>query len=228
MRGVLSEALWTTLQRLELIFGEDSKVREVWIAGLRHEVDPASKFPLKGVYALAAPDTAGVFTTLPESVTIDADEKRLSFALPKPAEQPATKDAEGKEPGGERGRRGPAEAPSARGEGANFDDARAGFTVAGKPLGIDGTLRGTVRYVSAEATFTPYYSLTQRDRSRLSYLAEVVLDDRSARALRRRRCRAAVRADQHPALRMPRGIAAARGTREPGAGRFLAHAGKGR
>ena len=143
------------------IFGEDSKVREVWIAGLRHEVDPASKFPLKGVYALAAPDTAGVFTTLPESITIDADEKRLSFGLPKPAkaedgkeakdapeakpaEQPATKDAEGKEPRGERGRRGPAEAPSARGEGANFDDARAGFTIAGKPLGIEGTLRGSM------------------------------------------------------------------------------------
>ena len=36
---------------------------------------------------------------------------------------------------------------------------------------------GTVRYVSAEASFTPYYALTQKDRSRLSYLAEVTLDD---------------------------------------------------
>ena len=39
-----------------------------------------------------------------------------------------------------------------------------------------------MRYVSAEASFTPYYALTQKDRSRLSYLAEVTLDD--ARAAR--------------------------------------------
>jgi HlyD family secretion protein len=45
---------------------------------------------------------------------------------------------------------------------------------------VDGRaerLRGTVRYVSAEAAFTPYYSLTQKDRSRLAYLAEITLDD---------------------------------------------------
>lgn len=49
--------------------------------------------------------------------------------------------------------------------------------------GVEGALRGTVRYVSAEATFTPYYSLTQRDRSRLSYLAEIELDDPRAVSL---------------------------------------------
>jgi len=43
--------------------------------------------------------------------------------------------------------------------------------------GVDGSLRGVVRYVSAEAAYTPYYALTQQDRSRLSFLAEVVLDD---------------------------------------------------
>jgi len=45
---------------------------------------------------------------------------------------------------------------------------------------VDGRaerLHGTVRYVSAEAAFTPYYSLTQKDRSRLAYLAEITLDD---------------------------------------------------
>lgn len=45
---------------------------------------------------------------------------------------------------------------------------------------VDGEahrFNGTVRYVSAEASFTPYFSLTQKDRSRLSYLAEVTLDD---------------------------------------------------
>ena len=39
--------------------------------------------------------------------------------------------------------------------------------------GVDAPLPGTVRYVASEASFTPYYALTQRDRSRLSYLAEV-------------------------------------------------------
>ena len=43
--------------------------------------------------------------------------------------------------------------------------------------GVDGSLRGTVRYVSAEAAYTPYYALTQKDRSRLSYLAEITVDD---------------------------------------------------
>jgi HlyD family secretion protein len=40
-----------------------------------------------------------------------------------------------------------------------------------------------VRYISAEAAFTPYYSLTQKDRSRLAYLAEITLDDANAAAL---------------------------------------------
>ena len=46
-----------------------------------------------------------------------------------------------------------------------------------------GALKGTVRYVSAEAAFTPYYALTQKDRSRLAYLAEITLDDPAAQAL---------------------------------------------
>ena len=39
--------------------------------------------------------------------------------------------------------------------------------------GHDQTLKGTVRWVSADASFTPYFALTEHDRSRLSYLAEV-------------------------------------------------------
>ena len=35
--------------------------------------------------------------------------------------------------------------------------------------GIGNTLAGRVRYVAKDATFTPYYSLTQRDRSRLAF-----------------------------------------------------------
>lgn len=43
--------------------------------------------------------------------------------------------------------------------------------------GTQGIFGGRVRYVSADPVFTPYYSLTQRDRSRLAYLAEVTLND---------------------------------------------------
>jgi HlyD family secretion protein len=46
--------------------------------------------------------------------------------------------------------------------------------------GVPGTLTGTVRYVSAEASFTPYYALTQKDRTRLSYLAEITLEESRA------------------------------------------------
>jgi HlyD family secretion protein len=46
--------------------------------------------------------------------------------------------------------------------------------------GRDGDLSGVVRFVSAEAAFTPYYALTQEDRSRLSYLAEIDLEEGAA------------------------------------------------
>jgi HlyD family secretion protein len=41
--------------------------------------------------------------------------------------------------------------------------------------GVADELRGTVRWVSADASFTPYFALTEHDRSRLSYLAELDL-----------------------------------------------------
>ncbi len=64
---------------------------------------------------------------------------------------------------------------------------RAGIA-AGTPatVRIDGSDRGWTgefRYVAAEAAFTPYYALNERDRSRLSYLAEVVLTQDDARDL---------------------------------------------
>ena len=43
--------------------------------------------------------------------------------------------------------------------------------------GMPSPFAGHVRTISNEAAFTPYYSLTERDRSRLSYLAEVTLDN---------------------------------------------------
>jgi len=45
------------------------------------------------------------------------------------------------------------------------------------------TWAGQVRYVASDAAFTPYYALNERDRSRLSYLAEVVLTQDEARDL---------------------------------------------
>jgi len=42
--------------------------------------------------------------------------------------------------------------------------------------GNDRSYNGTVRFVSSDAAFTPYYALNDRDRSRLAYLAKVYLD----------------------------------------------------
>jgi HlyD family secretion protein len=39
--------------------------------------------------------------------------------------------------------------------------------------GVDKTFTGRVRWVSSDAAFTPYFALTEHDRSRLSYLAEI-------------------------------------------------------
>ena len=43
--------------------------------------------------------------------------------------------------------------------------------------GIDNDFNGTLRWISTEPAFTPYYALNQTDRSRLAFLAEVSLDD---------------------------------------------------
>jgi HlyD family secretion protein len=45
--------------------------------------------------------------------------------------------------------------------------------------GVEGVHQGTVRWVSADASFTPYFALTEHDRSRLSYLAEIDLPNAS-------------------------------------------------
>ncbi|MEJ0087594.1 MAG: HlyD family efflux transporter periplasmic adaptor subunit [Pseudomonadota bacterium] len=49
--------------------------------------------------------------------------------------------------------------------------------------GVDRTFKGQVRFIASEAEFTPYYSLTAADRSRLSFLCEVVFDDAEAAQL---------------------------------------------
>lgn len=48
--------------------------------------------------------------------------------------------------------------------------------------GVEKVFRGKVRRVSDEPAFTPYYALTEEERSRLMYLAEIDLDD-SAQSL---------------------------------------------
>jgi len=60
---------------------------------------------------------------------------------------------------------------------------KAGTRVTVTVDGADRSFQGTVRYVSAEAAFTPYYALTQKDRSRLSFLAEITIDDPGAAGL---------------------------------------------
>ena len=47
--------------------------------------------------------------------------------------------------------------------------------------GIDGVLQGTVRRIASEASFTPYFALTERDRGRLTYVAEVTLPEQATR-----------------------------------------------
>ena len=59
----------------------------------------------------------------------------------------------------------------------------AGSRVAVSIDGVEDVLDGTVRFISAEASFTPYYALTQKDRARLSYLAEIAIDDERAAGL---------------------------------------------
>ncbi len=49
--------------------------------------------------------------------------------------------------------------------------------------GVAEPLRGRFRWVSHEAAFTPYFALTERDRSRLAYLAEIELGEARAREL---------------------------------------------
>lgn len=47
--------------------------------------------------------------------------------------------------------------------------------------GIDGLVEGTVTRIANEASFTPYFALTERDRGRLSYVAEVELPQQPTR-----------------------------------------------
>lgn len=49
--------------------------------------------------------------------------------------------------------------------------------------GFDRALSARVRFVSSEAAFTPFFALTEHDRSRLSYLAEIDVEDEDVQKL---------------------------------------------
>lgn len=60
---------------------------------------------------------------------------------------------------------------------------RTGMAAEVRVDGIDRVFAGELRMVASEAAFTPYFALTERDRSRLSYVAEIVLREPEARQL---------------------------------------------
>jgi HlyD family secretion protein len=60
---------------------------------------------------------------------------------------------------------------------------QAGTAAEVRVAGYDQAFAATVRTISSEAAFTPYFALTERDRGRLVYLAEVVLTEPAARDL---------------------------------------------
>lgn len=49
--------------------------------------------------------------------------------------------------------------------------------------GVKDEFSGRVRYIATDPEFTPYYSLTESDRSRLAYRAEIVIDGAAAAEL---------------------------------------------
>ena len=53
--------------------------------------------------------------------------------------------------------------------------AVAGTTVSILVDGFESPFEGRIRMISAEAAFTPYYALTERDRGHFSYVAEIDL-----------------------------------------------------
>jgi len=58
--------------------------------------------------------------------------------------------------------------------------AVAGTTVSVEVDGYDAPFEGRIRMISAEAAFTPYYALTEKDRGHFAYLAEIDLVDAAA------------------------------------------------
>ena len=60
---------------------------------------------------------------------------------------------------------------------------RVGSPATVRVPGVPESFAGEVRAIAAEAAFTPYYALTERDRDRLVYVTEVALAGAAAREL---------------------------------------------
>lgn len=60
---------------------------------------------------------------------------------------------------------------------------RPGLAAVVQVDGVSGSFDGEVRSVASDPDFTPYFALTERDRSRLSFAAEVTLTGEPARQL---------------------------------------------
>ncbi len=56
----------------------------------------------------------------------------------------------------------------------------SGRTIDIRVDGYPSAIEGTIRWVSSAPSFTPYYALTENERSRLMYLAEIDLTDEAA------------------------------------------------
>ncbi len=60
-------------------------------------------------------------------------------------------------------------------------NVRPGTQVSINVDGIETPFSGTVRRIANETSFTPYFSLTESDRGRLSYLAEITIETQRER-----------------------------------------------
>ncbi len=49
--------------------------------------------------------------------------------------------------------------------------------------GISSAFKGRIRFISSVASFTPYYALSENDRSRLMFVAEIDLLEEAAKKL---------------------------------------------
>ena len=129
-------------------FDRDTTLRELWVAGVRHEVNPRSAFPSRGVFALGVPaqrtadpgagGAAGPGGTplpsLPSAVMIDPERQEIAFGTPAAV---ATD---------------PMKVTTA--QRCAFDRARATFSVAGEPFARTDALRGTVESVPSGFALT--------------------------------------------------------------------------
>ena len=120
-------------------FDRETSLRDVWIAGVRHEVNPRSPFPARGTYALGAPSlpepaAAATAPRWPTVLLVDPDRKEIAFGVPEQGQGQPMKTV-----------------PAQR---AAFDPARATFAADGEAFGSKGALRGAIEATPAGIVLT--------------------------------------------------------------------------